>query len=661
MIPIAPQPTTYLSSGIGLAEIALAIYRYKFIVIGAMLLSMGLGAAALEIMPYRYKSSAKVLIAPQQLNLESASIPTARSVLLRDTASPLQTEMYNLMSRRVLQQAVQKVGASRLASEWGLIPEVQKNADVKPEMQERLISLLEDKLDVDAISRANILEVSITTRDAKLSAELVAAIIESYLEFTVNRKMEAALATASWLQQQMLEADGKRQQAYEQLVARSGSSGLIYQNELPLLEKQADTLSRELATARTAIEQQNSRLKQLRDFENGKLDATLLNASECTGSLSRMQAEVTALNQKAAAARLNLGPQHPARIAVEKELSGLDERLKAARTDAIACAEGAADLRRSATLNIEQQLSTVMQQIDTQKAFRVQLSAIENEKTLYEKIRDQLESDLKMVTSQIGVIRPDGQILSAPQSNDEAVSPKPAKIYTASTFAMLVLAFAAIYFLESRFPSPQKLRYFALSSGIPMIGSVPMRQKVGSMNSHAYLPAAQALLLRRKAGMPKAIAVLAKGYKADVAPDVAGFVRALQTVAPRVLLISVSSGAGGIPLHEIQRLNENSIMPVRDIHGVPTLQLANSADLPELLLARPFVELLARLKAENDLIVFASTEGAEGVFSMVAAALAETVVLLLPDRLIRPEFLDRITLKFQAVRDRLAGLIVLES
>lgn len=661
MMPLQPQPTNYLSSGIGLAELAVALFRHKYILIAAMLLSVGLSFAALEIMPYRYKSSAKLLIAPQQLNFESASMPSARAVLLRDSASPLQTEMYNLLSRRVLQQAVQKVGAARLAAAWGLIPATEKNPEIKPDTQEKLISLLEDKLDVDAIARANILEVNVTTLDAKLSADIVAAVIESYLEFTVNRKMEAALATAGWLQQQMLEADAKRQQAYEQLVARSGSSGLIYQNELPLLEKQADTISRELATARTAIEQQNSRLRQLRNFESGKLDATILNGSECTGSLFRMQAEVTALNQKAAAARLNLGPQHPTRISVEKEISGLEERLKTARVDAVACAEGALDLRRSAALNIEQQLTSVMQQIDTQKAFRVQLGAIENEKTLYEKIRDQLESDLKMVTSQIGVIRPDGQILSAPQSTDKAVSPVPSKIYTASMFAMLLLAFTIIYILESRFPSPQKLRYIALSAGIPMIGSVAQRQKSGNNNTHAYLPAAQALLLRRKAGMPKAIAVLAKGYKTDVAADVAGFARALQTVAPRVLLISINSGAGGIPLHEIQRLNENSIMPVRDIHGVPTLQLANSTDLPELLLARPFVELLARLKQENDLIVFASTDGADGVFAMVASALAETVVLLLPDRLIRPEFLDRITLKFQAVRDRLAGLIVLES
>ncbi len=153
------------------------IFRHWQIMLFVTTVVLGATAAAIIVLPPHYRSEAKLLV---RLGRESVLIdPTASigqsAVPMEGRDKEINSEIELLKGRQLLEAAVKAVGPNRLLSLSPARPDT-------PENFSKAITLVESKLAIEAIPESNILSIQFESRDPAVARDLIARLIESYLD-----------------------------------------------------------------------------------------------------------------------------------------------------------------------------------------------------------------------------------------------------------------------------------------------------------------------------------------------------------------------------------------------------------------------------------------------------------------------------------------------
>jgi polysaccharide biosynthesis transport protein len=295
-----------------------------------------LGLAFVAMSPPKYRSLARFLVDPRGLSILKNDI-TRTSDSADSNLLDVENQRYVILSRSVLAAAVKRgdLADSPLFGNAspGLVSRVFAALGLRPPQQDRedkAINALADAVEVVRGERAYILDIVVTTRDPRASADIANLIAKVYLEQEQESKTLTAKKASDALNGRAEELAHEVQQAEQDVASFRLRNNLAVGATGQLLgEQQMSDLNTQLsmAKARTAVAQ--ARVEQIEQTGKSKLDPAQLPEVMQSAVITSLRAQYGQLIQQEASYVTQLGAKHPALVQVRQQIQDVRNLITA--------------------------------------------------------------------------------------------------------------------------------------------------------------------------------------------------------------------------------------------------------------------------------------------------------------------------------------------
>ena len=227
------RPYPYLDPTPGgellLPELWRTLRTCSSVIAGCALAFLVLAALYVLIKSPRYEASATIEVSPAGTNSMGLDELTSRILSPSDPTIQLQSAVTVLESSTVALAVMQQTKLAErkdFAGKWTQ-PSGRDVASLSPEARDNLLMRFQKGLKVEVVPKTDIINVRFRSKDPKLSAEVVNAIVSSYSERNFRSSYDSATQVSSWLSAQMEDLRLKANQAQEKLAALQKQRGLI--------------------------------------------------------------------------------------------------------------------------------------------------------------------------------------------------------------------------------------------------------------------------------------------------------------------------------------------------------------------------------------------------------------------------------------------------
>lgn len=313
--------------------------RQKRILIAAVAISLLLAAASVVLSPPKYRSSARLLIDPRGLQILKNEI-TRTSDSADSNLLDVENQRYVILSRSILAATVKRGhleenplfgGASpgllgRLFALFGRAP-------AKQDLEDKAIAKLADAVDVVRGERAYIIDIVVTTRNSKVSADLANLIAKVYLEQEQKSRAQTAKRASDALNERASELGHEVQQAEEELETFRLRNNLAFGANGQLLgDQQVADLNTQLAMAKARAAVAQARVDLLEKANRSKVDPSQLPEAMQSPVITALRGQYAQLVQQEASYATQFGPRHPALVQVRSQLQDVRNLISAELT-----------------------------------------------------------------------------------------------------------------------------------------------------------------------------------------------------------------------------------------------------------------------------------------------------------------------------------------
>jgi polysaccharide biosynthesis transport protein len=262
--------------------------RWRSACLRGLLAALALAAATYWAWPARYTARALIQLLPQNSLAAGSGGPQEDFAAFRTTQAAL------LCSRPVLQAALARPGIADL-------PEVRRFADP--------VGWMEKTVAVDDARDSEILAVNLSGSQPEDLAAVLNALVESYVQETIQQKTALRSGPAAQLQQKYQQYRQTVRQQQQELQEREGHSGAASAGSAPLdgpasAERLADAkqnrrhIQEELETARAELSA--AREQQKRESTSGSLESAIEEYLKKDPAARVHQARLTELDDRIA-------------------------------------------------------------------------------------------------------------------------------------------------------------------------------------------------------------------------------------------------------------------------------------------------------------------------------------------------------------------------
>ncbi|MBI2485754.1 MAG: polysaccharide biosynthesis tyrosine autokinase [Deltaproteobacteria bacterium] len=331
------------------------LIRRKWIVISCLVVSVITVAIASLMMNQVYKAEATIEIAP-----ENPKIITFQEVL---EVEARQTEFYETQYKLIKNKSLAKevVHTLKLDSHPEFAMEEEKkpgfislvkdtiaeifsvNNGLDPREIEKERLAREEGLINSFLARVNIIpdrksqlvQVSFESTDPELSAKAVNILVDKYIEWIVERKLDATKAARGFLEKQLEQVKAKLERAEEELSAFAKTADIVsLDGNLNLIYKQLAELNKALSKAETGRLSKEALYQEVRSGNNAYLPQAMNDPS-----IQALSEEYTKLKSQYDNISVIYGPNYPdmkqlaaqlGRIQsdINQRISGIAESIK---------------------------------------------------------------------------------------------------------------------------------------------------------------------------------------------------------------------------------------------------------------------------------------------------------------------------------------------
>lgn len=212
---------------------ALQIIRRNLILISGILLSTIIcGVAITLLITPKYKADAQILIEDHADQIiEGSELQKVGAGW--DTDRFLQTQLGIIQSRSLARAVIQSGGFDQKSEFFEAFgAQILQDANlqgrtIKSARQDAAVNILLENLDVELPRDSRIATITITSRDANLSARIANLYAERYVEYNLNQKYQSSAYARQFLGDQLAQARAKLTQSERDLNQYARAAGLI--------------------------------------------------------------------------------------------------------------------------------------------------------------------------------------------------------------------------------------------------------------------------------------------------------------------------------------------------------------------------------------------------------------------------------------------------
>ena len=150
-----------------------------------------------------------------------------------DANTQLQSAVQVLQSNTVAQEVMQQLRMAQrgdFAGRWTQFGNTPV-ASLPPEARDHLLERFRHSLNVSIIPKTDIIAVHFKASNAEMGAEVVNAVLNSYMERKIRTSYDSTMQVSNWLSSQMDDLKSKASESQEKLAELQRTTGLIGADE----------------------------------------------------------------------------------------------------------------------------------------------------------------------------------------------------------------------------------------------------------------------------------------------------------------------------------------------------------------------------------------------------------------------------------------------
>lgn len=471
-------------------------WRNRFLVLGIVALSI-LAALLLTLMATRYyTATGSVEIEEQAQKVLESEV--AKNSTPADLFTFLQTQVDILESRYLAEQVVRRLD---LAQKPDLVTRLRLDDEVLPaagpQLANTLAERLQEQLTVTLPRNSQIVEVSYSSPDARLSADVANAFLDSYAESNLLRRAESTSYAREFLETQLAEAQQELEDGERAALAYARQAGLLDTSNSAGAGNGEATGPATLSITTSDLVQLNQALNAARqeriDAEQKWRTASgvpVLSLPQVQGNLAiqRLQEQRAVAQAEYSELRERYTDEYPTVMQVKERVSEIESQIGRIARDI----RSSIRLEYTSAQRVESALDGRVRALRgetlTEQDRSVEYNILRRKADTSRQVYDSLLQRLREVSQESQLVSNNISVLDRAAPPLEPSSPRPLLNLVLGTIAGLLLAAVATVVreqIDSKIREPRQIEdWFDL----PVLGVVPRAEKGSRPREQAMQP-----------------------------------------------------------------------------------------------------------------------------------------------------------------------------
>jgi len=387
---------TGTESPAGVAEYWRLAVKHRFLIIGALLASILLGVGATLLMTPIYTSTVTL-----QIDREAARVLAESDVEPRESMIQgeefFQTQYGLLRSRSLAERVVDSLG---LASSNAFLEQMGKTpperaggtaAENAADRREAVLKAVQDNIGVSPVRGSRLVTVSFESPDPQLSARIVNAFAENFIQSNLDRKYESSSYMREFLEERIAQTKGKLEEAERELVAYAANQQIINLREAESPNGEPQSLvAANLATLNAALGEVRALRTGIQEKWRNVSSAPLMSISDVqqNPTIQRLTEERSKVHAEYQEKLQIFQPDFPEMVQLKARLDEMDAQIRTVATairDSIR-AEYVVTVNRERSLQsqVEQLKGDMLDLRDRSVQYNILLREVDTSRTLYD-------------------------------------------------------------------------------------------------------------------------------------------------------------------------------------------------------------------------------------------------------------------------------------
>ncbi|AEU36213.1 GumC family protein [Granulicella mallensis] len=461
-----------------LSEALMTIRKRKYVILAAALLGMIYGFYKGSTQPHLFESYGDIEIRSGSSDQYRIAGSTGAG------GNRLPTEVAILKSDTLLLTVAEDLD---LANNQDFLGMTQRPPHVNiedPNVRQATIGRMQAIVSVANIPKTDIIRISCSTFNAKLSADIINKLIDAYIKRSFTSRVSSTQRASGWLTSQLDELKHQVETSQNQVIDLQKRIGVLSIDPTHnQISSSLEELTTAAGTAQIARILAESRYRVLSGMDPNSLDQTVANTTNNVAATQlatlRSQRETDMANYAKLTAPGNLGPNHPQVKAAHAQIEELDKAIKQEQDRVIAQAKQtfiAAQANEQQTrAALEDQKSEAYKLRDDLVQYTLLQRDFESNRTLYEGLLEKLQT----ARVQAGLDSTEIDII------DQAVPPAQPSLKSKSSIMMLntiigiVLGAILGFILESLDTNLHSVAEIEAVSGLHSLALIPRARRTG--------------------------------------------------------------------------------------------------------------------------------------------------------------------------------------
>lgn len=477
---VAPLPAdTNPAAGAGqnpadttLSEALLTVRKRKYLIAAITALGIAWGFYKGTTQPRLYTAAGTIEIRSGS----SAQFRVGGSSGYGSASSSLSTQVAIIKSDTVLLTVARDLDLPNNAAFTGYNGPNRHLSLDDPHIRQGTLNALNGDIGVNVVPKTDLVQISCSTLDPKLSADIVNRLIREFIQRDLQSSYEATQRVADFLNLQLRELKQQVETQQEQLIDLQKRIGVLgFDPQHNQIQSTLDDLTRAVSSSQIARIQQEARYKTLRNMNPDALDGSIGATGTGTLSTSLSNLRSTRQQQMVRLAELSavLGPKHPQVKALQDQIVELDRQIAEEQQRLVDQAHqafvAANDNEQQTRAALEAEKAEAYKLRDDLVEYTLRQRDFESNRTLYEGLSQRLRTagiEAGLESTEVDII-------------DNAVPPVAPTLQSRSSMMivngllMLTLGIVISFILESLDTGIRTVAQIEAVSGLPSLALIP--------------------------------------------------------------------------------------------------------------------------------------------------------------------------------------------
>jgi capsular exopolysaccharide synthesis family protein len=277
------------------------------------------------------------------------------------------------------------------------VPPFHQNVE-DPGVRQQVLGILKKHLTINLVPKTDIIRISYSSLDPKLSADIVNKVIADYIQRSYETRFESTRRVSHWLSSQLDDLKQQVESSQNQVMDLQKRLGVLgFDSQHNQIATSLDDLAKAEGTARLARILAESRYRLLRGMDPNAIESSLdAGPGQAQPELNTLRSQLAVAKARLAEMSANLGPNHPSVKSSRAEVDELQKEVNAEQDRLLTQAKATFLLAQSNEEKtagaLEQQKADAYRLRDDLVQYTIEQRTFESNRTLYEELMQRLRT-----------------------------------------------------------------------------------------------------------------------------------------------------------------------------------------------------------------------------------------------------------------------------